>query len=585
MTANIMVTPPYQPFLLPKKFGVVFNGEVWCGIADKNPQDIPSNQIQVYLENEDGSLTPVSQPLEINSGGFLVYNGNPAKFVTNSNYSLLVRDSIGAQVWYEPSMESVNPNVLSALFEQLKLDVDQKVNDVNSRVDALYSASVDTIEDLRKKTPTKIGEVVYVRSSITPPAGTFGYFGGGHFASYDNTQANEDDGGVFVDSPSTTLAWKRINFTQFDMRFWGLIENIDSHDNAPSITKATDFARSAKIKLIAPSGSIYTSEMVPVYDNMGIVGQGPAEQTVFYKTTNNAFAFKANGNIAFTLDALVGFVPKKAVSGGSITDADAETKRPHLSNVMFRRNGLTESNYGSTRPQVGLFIGSIAGGCISDVTVEGAYIGAQGWTAYLATIERLFFNNFPGKGFVMFSLSSYLSQPVGYKTSGTSLDMRLVGGRGYQVGFEMLGQQYTSMTCCTVEDCRPIPGETQAVAFKFTNPYCITMDACATEGVAGTQISVVTGNPPSYKCSLVVQNFIAIGQQNPVVANTKFIEIDNAGIGTTNVTFIGGDLTRNSALPNLIQGTVSGSGSKAIKIGAGGLVLGAVSGGVFADVA
>ncbi|MGL5280331.1 MAG: phage tailspike protein [Plesiomonas shigelloides] len=116
MTANIMVSPPYRPFMLPKKFGVVFNGEVWCGLVDKDPL-IPANQVQVYLVNEDGSRTPVPQPIDINSGGFLVYNGNPAKFVTDTNHSLLVRDSLKAQVWYEPNMANVDPETMwSSLF-------------------------------------------------------------------------------------------------------------------------------------------------------------------------------------------------------------------------------------------------------------------------------------------------------------------------------------------------------------------------------------------------------------------------------------------------------------------------------------
>lgn len=128
-------------------------------------------------------------------------------------------------------------------------------------------------------------------------------------------------------------------------------------------------------------------------------------------------------------------------------------------------------------------------------------------------------------------------------------------------------------------------GETNAIAFQFINPYSITMGACATELVKGTQISVTNAPPVSYKSSLIVQNYIAIGQRNPQVAGTKFIEIDNGAAGTLNVTFIGGDLTMDTGLANLVGGTVSGLGAKAIKIGAGGLSLTAASGGVFTDLA
>lgn len=438
----------------------------------------------------------------------------------------------------------------------------------------------DTIATLRLRTPTTPGETVFVRSAYATPAGVTGYFGGGVFIAYDNTSANSDDGGVFINSPHATLDWQRINFTEYDMRFWGVITGLASFDNAQAITLATTFAKARKVLLHAPAGDIYTSEMVPVYDNMGITGHGAAEQTVFYKTTNNPFPYKANGNTVFTMDALVGFVPKKSIAGGSMIDGETHTARPHLSKCMFRRYGLTEANYTATRPAVGMFLGSLAGGLISDVVVEGGYNAFQGWTCYLTTLERLFGNTFPGKSFTGFSLQAFTAAPVGYKTSGTSLDMRVVGVRGYQIGFEMIGQQYTSMTCCTVEECEPMAGEANAIAFKFVNPYSITMDACATELVKGTQISVTNASPVSYKSSLVVQNYIAIGQINPKTAGTKFIEIDNGGVGTLNVTFIGGDLTRDVGLTNLAQGTASGAGAKAISIGSGGFDLVGVGSGI-----
>ncbi|MGL5280658.1 MAG: phage tailspike protein [Plesiomonas shigelloides] len=119
MTASILVTSPYQPFTLPNKFGAVFNGYVYRGEIDKDPL-IPANQIQIYVVNEDGSRTAVPQPIRINSGGYAVYNGKPAKFVTDTAGSLLVQDSLGGQVWYEPNMAKVDPeSSISYIFEQL----------------------------------------------------------------------------------------------------------------------------------------------------------------------------------------------------------------------------------------------------------------------------------------------------------------------------------------------------------------------------------------------------------------------------------------------------------------------------------
>lgn len=106
--ADILVTSPFQPFTLPTQFKAVFNGYIYCGTVDAVDPSV--SQVQVYLVNESGDRVPVAQPLRTNAGGFLVYNGQPAKFVTDSNHSLLVRDSLGNQLWYAPDVSIVDPD-------------------------------------------------------------------------------------------------------------------------------------------------------------------------------------------------------------------------------------------------------------------------------------------------------------------------------------------------------------------------------------------------------------------------------------------------------------------------------------------
>lgn len=112
--SDILVTSPFHPFTLPTQFKAVFNGYIYCGTVDAVDPSV--SQVQVYLVNEAGDRVPVSQPLRTNAGGYLVYNGQPAKFVTNSNHSLLVRDSVGSQVWYEPDMAKVDPDTMNAIL-------------------------------------------------------------------------------------------------------------------------------------------------------------------------------------------------------------------------------------------------------------------------------------------------------------------------------------------------------------------------------------------------------------------------------------------------------------------------------------
>lgn len=106
---NVVVSMPSQLFTMPRKFAAVFGGRIYIGLIDTDPT-IPSNQIQVYLENEDGSLVPVEQPLLINAGGFPVYNGQIAKFVTVQGHSMAVYDALNVQQFYFPNILKYDPD-------------------------------------------------------------------------------------------------------------------------------------------------------------------------------------------------------------------------------------------------------------------------------------------------------------------------------------------------------------------------------------------------------------------------------------------------------------------------------------------
>ncbi|HEI8511767.1 TPA: phage head-binding domain-containing protein [Morganella morganii] len=114
---NVVVSMPSQLFTLARKFQAASNGKIFIGKIDTDPT-IPENQIQVYLENEDGTIVPVSQPLIINQAGYPVYNGQIAKFVTVQGHSMAVYDSYGAQQFYYPNVLKYDPDQFK---EQLKL--------------------------------------------------------------------------------------------------------------------------------------------------------------------------------------------------------------------------------------------------------------------------------------------------------------------------------------------------------------------------------------------------------------------------------------------------------------------------------
>ncbi|HGN2985613.1 TPA: phage head-binding domain-containing protein, partial [Proteus mirabilis] len=113
---NVVVSMPNQLFTLARKFQAVSNGKIYIGKIDSDPT-LPENQIQVYLENEDGSHIPVSQPLIINQAGFPVYNGQIAKFVTVEGHSMAVYDSYGAQQFYYPNVLKYSPDQFESRFK------------------------------------------------------------------------------------------------------------------------------------------------------------------------------------------------------------------------------------------------------------------------------------------------------------------------------------------------------------------------------------------------------------------------------------------------------------------------------------
>ncbi len=111
ITANVVIGMPSQLFTMARSFKAVANGKIYIGKIDTDPVN-PENQIQVYVENEDGSHVPVSQPIIINAAGYPVYNGQIAKFVTVQGHSMAVYDAYGAQQFYFPNVLKYDPDQL-----------------------------------------------------------------------------------------------------------------------------------------------------------------------------------------------------------------------------------------------------------------------------------------------------------------------------------------------------------------------------------------------------------------------------------------------------------------------------------------
>ncbi|CAM8257000.1 Tail fiber domain-containing protein [Escherichia coli] len=116
--SNYLISMPANPFSMPRQFKAVANGKIWIGQPDTDPSN-PANQIPVYIVNENGTEVQVAQPILINAGGFPVYNGQIAKFVTKQNYSMAVYDSTGnggVLQYYWSDLSRVDPDSLAQVL-------------------------------------------------------------------------------------------------------------------------------------------------------------------------------------------------------------------------------------------------------------------------------------------------------------------------------------------------------------------------------------------------------------------------------------------------------------------------------------
>lgn len=145
ITANVIVSMPSQLFTMARSFKAVANGKIYIGKIDTDPVN-PENQIQVYVENEDGSHVPVSQPIIINAAGYPVYNGQIAKFVTVQGHSMAVYDAYGSQQFYFPNV--------------LKYDPDQLGQKITSPGGERYIPGYNTIAEMIADTTLGVGNKV-----------------------------------------------------------------------------------------------------------------------------------------------------------------------------------------------------------------------------------------------------------------------------------------------------------------------------------------------------------------------------------------------------------------------------------------
>lgn len=313
---NVVISNPNQIFTMPREFKSVFNGMIYIGKIDTDPT-IAANQIQVYLENEDGSYTPMPQPIRTNAGGYPVYNGKVSKFVTIEGHSMLIQDVNGVQLFYFPNVLKYDPDQ----FQQRLADADG----------LRYIGMCDDIIQLRSIEPLSNGQLIILRQHTL---GT--NLGGGEFRAVLNATTYTDNNGTVVKTPNGN-AWVRTNAALNNPVFYGAMCDgvTDDTDVINSIIASANggmqsitFPYASVVKIL---GTILVPGGTSINLNHSIVeGNGSSSvagtNTIFESAYWNSGVLETNWGIPPEQVGITGLVPDLRIYGGRIRFAGTACK-------------------------------------------------------------------------------------------------------------------------------------------------------------------------------------------------------------------------------------------------------------------
>ncbi|MEW7259827.1 phage head-binding domain-containing protein [Escherichia coli] len=265
---NVVVSQPSQLFTLARSFKANANGKIYIGKIDTDPVN-PENQIQVYVENEDGSHVPVSQPIIINAAGYPVYNGQISKFVTVQGHSMAVYDAYGAQQFYFPNV--------------LKYDHDQ----LRKELSGPEGASLVGYEDSTLDNAIKLFELQQYDLHPFIPSGYFGSNSPLHSAlqafkfnnEYYSYKGEITPGSMVPTTPTVDTNWKKEPVSDHIENYGG---GVHIADQTPAILRAID----ASVRhIILPKGELRMSPCTIPGHTQGLTFLGQGANQAYAGTT------------------------------------------------------------------------------------------------------------------------------------------------------------------------------------------------------------------------------------------------------------------------------------------------------------
>ncbi|BET63364.1 phage head-binding domain-containing protein [Yersinia pseudotuberculosis] len=265
---NVVVSMPSQLFTMPRKFGAVFGGRIYIGKIDTDPT-IPSNQIQVYLENEDGSLVPMAQPILINAGGYPVYNGNIAKFVTVQGHSMAVYDALNVQQFYFPNILKYDPDQLR---QELNTSTGSGLVGFDENIQYQAGTVGDELNKLIYKNSLRVESVADLSAIKKANVGYFAetlsyYYGenkGGSIYIAITKNSSIENYGEYIEGNGVT--WKNVS-REFYASMFGIKDSVTSVEDR--ISEAV--IASTKRKLIFDVSDVINVDKITAYVPDGVL--------------------------------------------------------------------------------------------------------------------------------------------------------------------------------------------------------------------------------------------------------------------------------------------------------------------------
>lgn len=318
---NVVISAPSQLFTMPNALKSVFNGKIYIGKIDTDPT-IVANQIQVYLEGEDGSLTPVQQPIRTNAGGYPVYNGQVAKFVTVEGHSMTIQDANGVQLFNYPNVLKYDPDQLrqqlaspsgATLVFNGSTSVADQLNSINTSVSNLnllvdwtspesHGAIGDGVADdtAAMNAAVGTGKNVYMKSTATY------LISSPIILPYSTTQQNIQGNNALIKSTASFLTFRQkiSNGTVTDVTSQKNFYNVRAMGNAHAKSIYTQVAASQFLKI--SNGMAVNCSAVGFNNGLSVMGN--ARVVNLYADDIRNAALRAEGDNNFFVGLMAGWV-------------------------------------------------------------------------------------------------------------------------------------------------------------------------------------------------------------------------------------------------------------------------------------